>query len=239
MTYADTFSLRTPSTVKMNDVASAVDGLITRHAGGTSTGTANVQAITLSPVPFAFSELTGTPILVTPVATNTGALTLNPNSLGAKTVQYKGYACVGGEFKVGVPVVVVSDGTNFQIVNHGGGWATSTPTYGALGTGSPTFTSVTTTLFDYQRHGDEFKFIMSAVGTTGGSTVSAITFSIPIAMSGTGIYLAVSCNVTDSSFGLGRAYASSTTVIAVEKQDGSNFGIGANRRIYVTGTLRI
>ena len=54
-----------------------------------------------------------------PAATNTGATTLNIDSLGAKNVFLRNAACSGGELVIGVPVRVMYDGTQFQIVATG------------------------------------------------------------------------------------------------------------------------
>lgn len=51
-----------------------------------------------------------------PANTNTGATTLNVNSLGAKNVFLNNAALVGGELTQNVPVLVHYDGTQFQIV---------------------------------------------------------------------------------------------------------------------------
>jgi len=49
--------------------------------------------------------------------TNTGATTLNVDSLGAKDVQLNGAACTGGEIVSGLMYTVVYDGTQFQLMN--------------------------------------------------------------------------------------------------------------------------
>lgn len=51
-----------------------------------------------------------------PANTNTGATTLNINGLGAKNVFLNNAALVGGELTQNVPVQVVYDGTQFQIL---------------------------------------------------------------------------------------------------------------------------
>lgn len=55
---------------------------------------------------------------VVPAATNSGATTLNINSIGAKNVFYAGAACVGGEIVISVPVLVLYDGTQFNIIGN-------------------------------------------------------------------------------------------------------------------------
>lgn len=53
-----------------------------------------------------------------PAATNTGATTLNVNSIGAKNVYRNGAALAGGEIVSGSPAEVVYDGTQFQLVGN-------------------------------------------------------------------------------------------------------------------------
>lgn len=55
-----------------------------------------------------------------PAATNTAATTLNVSTVGAKNVFYNGVACVGGELKIGVPALVVYDGTQFNLISSPG-----------------------------------------------------------------------------------------------------------------------
>lgn len=51
-----------------------------------------------------------------PAATNTGATTINIDSLGAKNVYFGGAACSGGELLIGVPAIVEYDGTQFNVI---------------------------------------------------------------------------------------------------------------------------
>ena len=53
-----------------------------------------------------------------PAATNTGATTLNISGLGAKNVYFNGAALVGGEILANVPVQVMYDGTQFNLLNE-------------------------------------------------------------------------------------------------------------------------
>lgn len=63
--------------------------------------------------------VTGQMFVFTPAATNTGATTINLNSIGAKNVYMKGAACTGGELVANVPAVIAYDGTQFNIVANG------------------------------------------------------------------------------------------------------------------------
>ena len=82
----------------------------------TAGGTAN--AITLAPSPAfaALSETVGAPLGFLVTATNTGAVTLNVNALGAVAVTWPdGSALVSGDLAVGAVAHVVFDGTAFRL----------------------------------------------------------------------------------------------------------------------------
>lgn len=76
----------------------------------TATGPANLTLVATNPA-----------VWFIPAVTNTGATTINitPSggaALGAKNVFSGGTACVGGELVAGVPVAIVYDGTQFNIL---------------------------------------------------------------------------------------------------------------------------
>jgi len=72
--------------------------------------------ITLDPAPAAY--FTGMMVVFTANTANTGAATLNVNGLGAKAIKKQKDVALGdGDIKAGQVVVVVYDGTNFQLVN--------------------------------------------------------------------------------------------------------------------------
>jgi hypothetical protein len=63
-------------------------------------------------------------VWLTPANTNTGATTINitpsgGSALGAKNVFHNGAACFGGELQQNVPVAIIYDGTQFNIVAGG------------------------------------------------------------------------------------------------------------------------
>lgn len=82
-----------------------------------------------------------------PAATNTGATTINitgTGSLGARNIFCGGSACVGGELRIGIPVEVTDDGTQFNITGpYSGGKVPGNATFaGTLGvTGAATLSS--------------------------------------------------------------------------------------------------
>jgi len=200
--------------------------------GGTSGGSANAQTVTLTP---AITTLTaGGLVHFIPGFTNTGALTVTINGQAA-TARYKNQACVGGEVVSGVLCRGLYDGAYLQILEHGGGWATWSPTYG--GSGSLTFTSVSTAVAQYQRHGSLIVFNLTATGTTGGTTNTALTFTAPVSLSGGTPALAA--YATDTVLTGGAAYFSSATTVEVKKADASNWGLAAGKQISVNGVYRV
>lgn len=75
---------------------------------GTNTITASLTGLA--------AYATGQAFEFIPANTNTGATTLNINTIGAKSIFAQGAACAGGEIKVGVPCRVSYDGTQLNIV---------------------------------------------------------------------------------------------------------------------------
>lgn len=72
--------------------------------------------VTLTPVPAAYFN--GMVINFKATTANTGAATLNVNSLGAKTIKkYQSEDLVTGDILAGQIITVVYDGTNFQLLN--------------------------------------------------------------------------------------------------------------------------
>lgn len=81
---------------------------------GTSTGSAN--ALVLNPTPVVTGYVAGQCFAVKTTSQNTGAVTLNVSSLGAKSVtRNDGAALAPGDLKAGQVVPLRYDGTNFQV----------------------------------------------------------------------------------------------------------------------------
>lgn len=83
---------------------------------GTVAGT---NTITGAMTPALTAYAAGQRFALIPANTNTAATTLNIDSLGAKSVFWNGAACVGGEIRQNVPLLVMYDGTQFQIIGNG------------------------------------------------------------------------------------------------------------------------
>lgn len=78
-------------------------------------GSTDAYVITLSPVPSAYS--TGMMVIFKANTANTGAATLNVNSLGAKTIVKDGSVTLANsDIAASQIVIVVYDGTNFQLI---------------------------------------------------------------------------------------------------------------------------
>jgi len=87
---------------------------------GTCAGSANTYAITLTPAPSAYTA--GMTILFKPSASNTGASTVNVNSLGARNVKSTFGADPGAnEIYASNYALMTYDGTNFILLNPAGG----------------------------------------------------------------------------------------------------------------------
>lgn len=79
-------------------------------------GSNDTYAITLSPVPTQYS--TGMEVAFKPNTANTGACTINVNSLGAKSIKVGGTVDpIDNDLQVGKIYKLIYDGTNFQLLN--------------------------------------------------------------------------------------------------------------------------
>lgn len=168
------------------------------------TGTAGTNTITASAPLGLAAYATGQRFVFIPAATNSGATTLNINSIGAKNVFYNGAASTGSDLMIGQAVEVTYDGTQFQIMaNAGFGGqikfpATQNPSSNANtlddyeeGTWTPaiggsatytaqegTYTKIGNTVFFHCR------LVINALGTGSTNTISGLPFSA-VAASGT------------------------------------------------------
>ena len=83
----------------------------------TDSGAANALVGALSPVPVSLASLTGAPISIKVAASNTGAATLNLNSLGVTgIVNGDGSALSGGQLLAGQIIEVAYNGAYFQLL---------------------------------------------------------------------------------------------------------------------------
>jgi hypothetical protein len=79
-------------------------------------GSINALAVTLSPVPAAYT--TGMTIQVKVANTNSGASTINVNGLGTKNITYTNLSAIGANaLFAGGAYTLIYDGTRFQLIN--------------------------------------------------------------------------------------------------------------------------
>lgn len=113
MTYADNYNIRTTS-VKFNDVADALDGLITRNYAGVTSGTSTTYTATPTPVWDAYT--TSGLVVIIPHVSNSGAATINISGLGAKDLRIGGVAIAAGVLQTGIPTIMAYTGTYFEVL---------------------------------------------------------------------------------------------------------------------------
>jgi hypothetical protein len=87
--------------------------------GGTTTGSVNVMAATISPAPANLAAMLGVPVSFLPnLANTTTTPTINFNSFGAETIVKCGsLALVSGDLSTTAVAVVIWNGTNMQLQN--------------------------------------------------------------------------------------------------------------------------
>ncbi|MGV1751547.1 hypothetical protein [Agrobacterium sp. CG674] len=111
----------------------------------TATGSASALALTFAQAPSGYSK--GERIAFFPNATNTGAMTLNINSMGAKSIlSADGTPLNAGDITNGQFTEVVYDGTAFRLVTGAGQRFTGTITAGGFSTSGPLTAGATTVL---------------------------------------------------------------------------------------------
>lgn len=109
------------------------------YASTTQTDTGSATAYSIAPAPVLTAYVTGQRFTFYPANANTGAATLNVNSLGVKAIQYGGLTMQPGYMAPSILATVIYDGTAFQLQNP----ATTVLAYSQI-TSSFTTTSVST-----------------------------------------------------------------------------------------------
>lgn len=154
----------------------------------TTTGTATALVLTLAATPDALVK--GERYAFFASQTNTGAMTLNVNGLGAKSIlQQDGAALAAGQIVSGSAVAVIYDGTNFRLENY-----ISNPKFtGTVSAGTVSATTVTATNITATHSGNgaaltDLNASNISTGTIADarlpSTLTSKTFSGPITSNG-------------------------------------------------------
>lgn len=205
--------------------AGSVNAMTLRFYGGTSTGSANAQVIAPSPAVSALG--TGEIFTFYPGFTNTNTATLQIGTNSPLPLRYMGQALVGGELVSGNACYAMVGFGVINILNHGGGWATWTPTGGGA---YPTTVTVVSCV--YQRHGNRVDFIAVTDATTT-SANQAITLTLPVTASTGHVGLGTSGNNGNNipTFG----FFLSTTVMQIQRSDLVNWANGVSTRVRASG----
>lgn len=99
-------------------------GQVQDESGSLLTSVAGSNTITASCVtPQLAAYVTGLRLTLIPVASSTGNVTLNVNTLGAKNVMLGATQAANGDVLVGRAYTLIYDGTNFQLSGGGGSGA--------------------------------------------------------------------------------------------------------------------
>ena len=109
------------------------------------------------------------------------------------------------------------------------------PTYS--GSSSLTYTSVTEASKEYKVTGDRVYIILSAGGTTGGTTSTTIGATMPFTNNTDNFRFPAFAG--DSSVGGGAGYSLASNVLNVRKYDASNWGLGTGRYIAVNFSFKL
>jgi hypothetical protein len=195
--------------------------------GGNAGGTANALTATCSPPVKVLT--TGLTVILRATATNTGPATLSDDGISTTAIQTHKGALKGGEIQSGHVCIFVYSAT-------AGAWILTNPCYGFITTYVPTYTcsgaltyTSVTGMFEYRVDGDLCSVRYDVSGTTGGVASNTVYISLPVtaanATQNTWAY------VVDGTAAQGVCFFNTTTQIGVSKFDGSNFGLGASRRL--------
>lgn len=149
----------------------------THNWAGTTAGTVNVQTCSCSPAITTYT--TGMKIRVKAGLTNTSSLTLNVNSIGAKTVKTaQGSALTGGEFRTGYQYELVYDGTDLILLTCLGNSISPYEVVTATGSVQGDAAALSNTKFMHRIDGaDNVKGVILTAPTSGYSSEWHIIFN--------------------------------------------------------------
>lgn len=233
MVYSTVFG--TTTTWTGNDIDSGLNGLVTADINstysyaGVASGT-NAITASLSQAPSAYAA--GQRFVWVSGGTNTGATTINFNSLGAISLysSLNGLALVGGEITSGSVYEAVYYNSKFYLLNVAPGFLTYTPTVTNPGaqTYAPTFS-----IAKWSQKGKEVTVYLKWTGTLGGTPAAYFGFSLPV--TGDGNCYSGSISLVDAGgFASGQCTFGSTTRFDFYRYNAANYTAGT-----VSGSARI
>lgn len=156
------------------------------------------------------------------------------------TVKY--FSIIGVSHGGGTTTVTVTGGTDYTLANaaisanyfskavNPLGFPTYfnyTPTY--QGSGSMTYTSVTTTFAKFRIDGARCFVIHRSIGTTGGTASNELQCTVPVTADNTSGFYANGAYADDTVSGGTSGHVHVGTVFRCFKYDSSNYGLGGNR----------
>lgn len=121
-------------------------------------------------------------------------------------------------------------------------WRSWTPTYTALGTGTPTYGTVTTAISKYRVEKNKIYFEIRATGTTGGTTVTTILATLPFQSKATadaGVSIAIGYGSVAGVVGGTGTSAGTPDKMSMFKYDLTDMGIAAGKVINISGFMEI
>lgn len=135
--------------------------------------------------------------------------------------------------------------TNINLKSHPSydtEWRSWTPTYTALGTGTPTYGTVTTALSKYKVEKNKMYFEIRATGTTGGTTVTTILATLPFqskATADSGVSIAIGFGSVAGVVGGTGISAGTPDKISMFRYDLADMGIAAGKVVNISGFMEI
>lgn len=195
-----------PLVVAPSDIAANTQNQ--QHVYAADSGAADAYVITLTPAPSAYAA--GQRFSFLAANANTGASTLNVNSLGTKTIKkLHDQDLEAGDIEASMIVDVVYDGTNLQMLNPAG-TNISAATASAVTTFFDGATDQTTSIYDtagedmvagnlaaVESDGDVYQTRVTAIGTQ--NTAAAVATSEDF-VSGANVYAFNTSDNTDIAF---------------------------------------
>lgn len=192
----------------------------------TASGTDTYTASCIS-TPSSYSN--GRLFLVLFTNANTGAATLNVNSLGAKAITKNGtVALVAGDIVAGAIYQLAYDGTQFQIVGSLGNATPTSGTYSPTFTGTVNIDSISAATWQYMRVGNIVTVSgIASIDPTSAGANTQFRISLPIssnlASAGQCVGTSCLCSSTNSRAGMvvGDSTNDEAVVVTVSSSTGS------------------
>ena len=222
-----------------NSPSAHLNWLSTERNINSSSGSSSNYTASLANAPSSY--FTGLNFKFIPNHSNTGASTINVNSLGAKNIKVivdsSGTKANPAPANVcqGYPTELYYDGTDFILINPPTGiWSTWAPTW--AGSGSMTFTVNTTYSARYLQVGKTVSYSVNVEGTTGGTTSTIVTFTLPVTPADTSVSI-VGSGWGDGAGSQNSLFARYTSGVAqVFNYSGDNWTIKSGQDIHIFGT---